>query len=116
MQRCQFLATIPQTTTADTSRVEEIVEDRSVTDDGTHSITDCGSVLSGLNNVHVTADMNDDPLNVEGVHEENGWSGVDLRWSSGPIEVGTGLDPEDARDLAARLVVAADAAEGKFDE
>ncbi|QLH83023.1 hypothetical protein [Halosimplex pelagicum] len=122
MQRRQFLAAaaalaaLPQAVTADTGRAEEIVEDRSVTDDGTYSITDCGSVPGGLNNVHVTADMNDGPLNVEGVHEENGWSGVDLRWSSGPIEVGTGLEPDDARDLAARLVVAADAAEGKYDD
>ncbi len=120
MQRRQFLAAaaalaaLPQAATADTGRAEKIVEDRSVTDDGTYSVTDCGSVPGGLNNVHVTADMNDGPLEVEGVHEENGWSGVDLRWSSGPIEVGTGLDPDDARDLAARLVVAADAAEGNL--
>jgi hypothetical protein len=60
--------------------------------------------------------MNDGPLEVEGVYEENGWSGVGLRWTSGPIEVDTGLNPDDARDLAARLVVAADAAEGKFDD
>jgi len=106
MQRCQFLATIPQTTTADTSRVEEIVEDRSVTDDGTHSITDCSSVLSGLNNIHVTADMNDDPLEAEGVREKNGLSGADIRWSSDPIEVDTYLDPENAC-----LVVAANVAE-----
>ncbi|RZH67739.1 hypothetical protein [Natrinema altunense] len=120
MQRRQFLAAaaalaaLPQAATADTGRAEKIVEDKSVTDDGTYSVTDCGSVPGGLNNVHVTADMNDGPLEVEGVHEENGWSGVDLRWSSGPIEVGTGLDPDDARDLAARLVVAADAAEGNL--
>jgi len=120
MQRRQFLAAaaalaaLPQAATADTGRAEEIVEDRSVTDDGTYSVSDCGSVPGGLNNVHVTADMNDGPLEVEGVHEENGWSGVGLRWRSGPIEVGTGLDPDDARDLAARLVVAADAAEGNL--
>jgi hypothetical protein len=60
--------------------------------------------------------MNDGPLDVEGVHEENGWSGVGLRWRSGPIEIGTSLDPDRARDLAARLVVAADAAEGKFED
>ncbi|CAM2992420.1 MULTISPECIES: hypothetical protein [Halobacterium] len=120
MQRRQFLAaaaalaTLPQAATADTGRAEGIVEDRSVTDDGTYSVTDCGSVPGGLNNVHVAADMNDGPLDVEGVHEENGWSGVGLRWRSGPIEVGTGLDPDDARDLAARLVVAADAAEGNL--
>jgi hypothetical protein len=59
--------------------------------------------------------MNDGALEIEGVYEEEGWSGVELRWTSGPIEVGTGLDPDDARDLAARLVVAADAAEGKFE-
>lgn len=29
--------------------------------------------------------------------------------------VGTGLNPDDARDLAARLVVAADAAEGNLE-
>jgi len=122
MQRRQFLAAaaalaaLPQTASADSPAPQEIVEDRSVTDDGTYSVTDCGSVPGGLNNVLVTADMNDGPLEVEGVHEEGGWSGVGLRWTSGPIEVGTGLDPDDARDLAARLVVAADAAEGKFDD
>ncbi|RYJ07769.1 hypothetical protein ELS19_19835 [Halogeometricum borinquense] len=122
MQRRQFLAAaaalaaLPQTASADSTASGEIVEDRSVTDDGTYSVTDCGSVPGGLNNVHVTADMNDGPIEVEGVHEEGGWSGVGLRWTSGPIEVGTSLDPDDARDLAARLVVAADAAEGKFDD
>ncbi|MFB6201357.1 MAG: hypothetical protein ABEI98_05035 [Halorhabdus sp.] len=122
MQRRQFLAAaaalaaLPQTAAAETPTPEQIVEDRSVTDDGTYSVTDCGSVPGGLNNVTVRADMNDGPLEVEGVHEPEGWSGVGLRWSSGPIEVGTGLDPDDARDLAARLVVAADAAEGKFDD
>jgi hypothetical protein len=122
MQRRQFLAAaaalaaLPQTASADSPAPQEIVEDRSVTDDGTYSVTDCGSVPGGLNNVLVTADMNDGPLEVEGVHEEGGWSGVGPRWTSGPIEVGTGLDPDDARDFAARLVVAADAAEGKFDD
>ncbi|MFY4814546.1 hypothetical protein ACOJIV_17885 [Haloarcula sp. AONF1] len=121
MQRRTFLAAaaalaaLPQTASADSPAPQEIVEDRTVTHDGTYSLTDCGSVPGDLNNVHVTADMNEGPLEVEGVHEEGGWSGVDLRWTSGPIEVGTGLDPDDARDLAARLVVAADAAEGKFE-
>jgi hypothetical protein len=120
MQRRQFLAaaaalaTLPQTASTDSTAPRKIVKDRSVTDDGAYSVTDCGSVPGGLNNVHVTADMNDGPLEVEGVHEEGGWSGVGLRWTSGPIEVGTSLDPEDARDLAARLVVAADAAEGNL--
>jgi hypothetical protein len=120
MQRRQFLAAaaalaaFPQTASADSPAPREIVEDRSMTDDGTYSVTDCGSVSGGLNNVHVTAEMNDGPLEVEGVQEEGGWSGVGLRWTSGPIEVGTGLDPDDARDLAARLVVAADAAEGNL--
>jgi hypothetical protein len=122
MQRRQFLAAaaaltgLPRAAEAEMTGASDIVEDRSVTDDGTYSLTDCGSVPGGLINVTVQAEMNDGPLEVEGVREENGWSGVGLRWSSGPIEVGTGLDPEDARDLAARLVVAADAAEGKLDE
>ena len=122
MQRRQFLAAataltgLPRVAEAEGAGASDIVEDRSVTDDGTYSLTDCGSVPGGLNNVTVQAEMNDGPLEVQGVHEENGWSGVGLRWSSGPIEVGTGLDPDDARDLAARLVVAADAAEGEFDE
>jgi len=121
MQRRQFLAAaaalaaLPQTASAGSTPPREIVEDRNVTDDGTYSVTDCGSVPGGLNNVLVTADMNDGLIEVEGVHEENGWSGVGLRWRSGPIEVGTGLDPDDARDLAARLVVAADAAEGELE-
>jgi hypothetical protein len=59
--------------------------------------------------------MNDRPLVVEDVHEENGWSGVGFRRSFRPIEVATGLDPADARDLAARLVVAGDAAEGNLE-
>jgi hypothetical protein len=109
------LAALPQTASAETPDPNTVIEGRSVTGDGTYSVTDCGSVPGGLNNVHVTADMNDGPLEVEGVHEENGWSGVRLRWSSGPIEVGTGLGPDDARDLAARLVVAADAAEGNLE-
>jgi len=122
MQRRQFLAAaaaltgLPRAAEDKVAGASDIVEDRSVTDDGTYSLTDCGSVPGGLNNVTVQAEMNDGPLEVEGVREENGWSGVGLRWSSGPIEVGTGFDPEDARDLAARLVVAADAAEGKLDE
>ena len=122
MQRRQFLTAalalglVPTLVNGRVSASEGIVEDRNVTDDGAYSVTDCGSVPGGLNNVHVRADMNDGPLEVEGIHEENGWSGVGLRWSSGPVEVGTGLDPDDARDLAARLVVAADAAEGKFDD
>lgn len=122
MQRRTFLvaaaalAGLPQMAGAEASDPGEVIEDTSVTDDGTYSVTDCGSVSGGLNNVHITADMNDGPLDVEGVHEENGWSGVGLRWRSGPIEVGTGLDPDDVRELAGRLLVAADAAEGKFDE
>lgn len=121
MQRRQFLtsaaalAALSQTVSAETSGPKSVIEDRSVTNDGTYSLTDCGSVPGGLNNVHITADMNDGPLEVEGVHEEDGWSGVGLRWTSGPIEVGTGLDPDDARDLATRLVVAADAADRKFE-
>lgn len=121
MQRRQFLtaaaalAALPQTVSAETSGPKSVIKDRSVTNDGTYSLTDCGSVPGGLNNFHITADMNDGPLEVEGVHEEDGWSGVGLRWTSGPIEVGTGLDPDDARDLAARLVVAADAAEGNLE-
>jgi hypothetical protein len=121
MQRRQFLAAaaaltaLPQSASAETPDPDTVIEGRSVTDNGAYSVTDCGSVPGGLNNVHVTADMNDEPLEVEGVHEENGWSGVGLRWRSGPIEVGTGLDPDDARDLAARLVVAADAAEGNLE-
>lgn len=120
MQRRQSLAAaaaltaLPQSVSAEALDPDAVIEDRSMTDDGTYSVTDCGSVPGGLNNVHVTADMNDGPLEVEGVHEENGWSGVGLRWTSGPIEVGTGLDPDDARDLAARLVVAAEAAEGNL--
>ena len=121
MQRRQFLAAaaaltaLPQSTSAEALDPDDVIEDRSMTNDGTYSVTDCGSVPGGLNNVHVTAEMNDDPPEVEGVHEEGGWSGVGLRWASGLIKVGTGLDPDDACDLAARLVVAADAAEGKFE-
>jgi hypothetical protein len=122
MQRRQFLAAaaalaaLPQTASAETPDPNSIIENRNVTDDGTYSVTDCGSVPGGLNNVHVTAYMNDGPLEVEGVREDGGWSGVGLRWTSGPVEVGTGLDPDAARDLAARLVVAAEAAEGKFED
>lgn len=122
MQRRNFLAaatalaTLPQTAAADAPRAAEIVEDRTVTDDGTYRQTDCGSVPGSLTDVHVVTDMNDGPLTVQATSEENGWSGVGLGWSSGSIEVGTCLNPEDARDLAARLVVAADAAEGTLEE
>jgi hypothetical protein len=122
MQRRNFLAafaalaTLPQTAAADAPVASEIVEDRTVTDDGTYAHTHCGSVPGSLNDVHVAADMNDGPLTVQVTNEENGWSGVGLGWSSDPIEVGTCLDPDDARDLAAHLVVAADAAEGEFDD
>lgn len=122
MQRRQFLAAaaaltaLPQAAQAEaagnTTTPGEIVEDRSVTDDGTYSLTDCGSVPGGLNNVHVTAEMNDGPLEIEGVHEENGWCGVGLRWSSGPIEVGTGLDPDDAREEFAGVPVNQSVPEG----
>ena len=109
------LILLPQTASADKPSPEGVIEDRSVADDGTYALTDCGSVPGNLNNIQVQADMKDWPFEVEGVREDDGWSGVGLRWSSGPVEVGTGLDPETARDLAARLVVAADAAEGKLD-
>lgn len=96
-----------------TTNQEPVIEGQQVTDGGEYAVTDCGSVPGSLNDVHVAADMNDGPLEVEGVHEKDGWSGVGLRWSSGPVEVGTGLDPDDTRELAKRLRVAADAAEGK---
>ena len=102
MQRCQFLATIPQTTTADTSRVEEIVEDRSVTDDGTHSITDCSSVLSGLNNVHVTADMNDDPLGAVSWNSKRRKQTVTRSWLCGSDSPGPGSRP--SRRSTSRLL------------
>jgi hypothetical protein len=122
MQRRQFLAAavalglVPWPVNGKVPAPGRIIEDRSVTDDGTYSVTNCGSVPGDLNEVLVQSEMNDGPLEVEGIHEKNGWSGVGIRWSSGPIEVGTNLDPDDARDLAARLVVAADAAEGEFDD
>ena len=122
MQRRQFLAaaaalaTLPEAASTDGQAAAEIVQDRSVTDDGSYSITDCGSVPGDLTDVFVASDMNDGPLQVKGVHEENGWSGVSLRWESGAIEVGTQLEPDDARDLARRLEVAANAAEGEITE
>ena len=109
------LAATGGTAAAEETDAGSLIEERSVSEGGTYSVTDCGSVPGGLNDVHIQADMNDGPVAVEGIHEPEGWSGVGLRWTSGPIEVGTGLDPEDARDLAARLVVAADAAEGEFE-
>lgn len=110
------LAVLPQTTSAKVSNPTTIIENQIVTDDGAYLVTDCGSVPGGLNNIHVQDNMNDGPLKVEGIHDENGWSGIGLRRSSSPIEIGTDLDPEDARNLAARLVFAADAAEGKYDD
>jgi hypothetical protein len=109
------LAGLPQSASAETPDPRSVIEGQRLTDDGTYSITDCGTVPGNLNSVTVEADMNDDPLEVEGVHEEEGWNVVELSWSSGPVEASTGLDPDDARDLAARLVVAADAAEGEFE-
>ena len=53
------LAALPQSASAEMSDPDNVIEDRSVTDDGTYSVTDCGSVPGGLNNVNVTADMNE---------------------------------------------------------
>ncbi|MDS0223811.1 hypothetical protein NDI54_21005, partial [Haloarcula sp. S1AR25-5A] len=100
---------------AETPDPRSVIEEQSVRDDGNYSITDCGAVPGNLNKVTVEAEMNDDPIEVEGVHDEEGWNVVELSWISGPVEANTGLDPDDARDLAARLVVAADAAEGEFE-
>lgn len=109
------LAALPAAASAEPAEASGVIEDVSTCYDGTYTAADCGSVQGSLNNVHIGADMNDGPLTVKGIHEEGGWSGVGLRWTSGPIEVGTNLDPEDARDLADRLRVAADVAEGKVE-
>ena len=55
----------PQTASAATPSVEQVVEDRSVADDGTYALTDCGSVPGNLNDIRVQAKMNDGPLEVK---------------------------------------------------
>lgn len=101
---------------AESADASEIVEDRTVTDDGTYSVTECGSVPSSLAEVDVGGGFHDGAVEVQGIWEPEGWSGVGVDWTAGPVRVGTGLEPDEARELADRLRVAADAAEGAFDE
>jgi hypothetical protein len=53
------LTLLPQTASAATPSVEQVVEDRSVADDGTYALTDCDSVPGNLNDIRVQAKMND---------------------------------------------------------
>ncbi len=59
------LTLLPQTASAATPSVEQVVEDRSVADDGTYALTDCDSVPGNLNDIRVQAKMNDGPLEVK---------------------------------------------------
>ena len=109
------LTALPQVASAELAEPMNVVVDRTVTDDETYTMTDCGAVDSRLTNVRIEGQMNDGPVSVSGIHETDGTDVVDIECSSGSVNVGTGLDSDRALDLANRLRVAADAAEGKFD-
>lgn len=100
---------------AGSSGAESLVEGRSVSEESGYAHTDCGAVPGSLGAVDVYTGPEDGALSVGGVHDVKGKSEVSLMWCFGPMTVDTGLEPDDARELADRLRVAAAAAEGGYD-
>lgn len=100
---------------ADAPESSELVEDRRVTDGGDYVVTECGSVPGELGEVDVWGESWNDPIEITATYAAEGWSGVGVLWNAGPVRVDTSLEPDDARELAERLKVAADAAEGEAD-
>lgn len=118
MQRHKFLGaaaaamSLSAEAAAGDAESNEIVEDKQVSDGGDYIVTECGSVPAGLGDIHVWDETEEKPIDVKAIYSAEGWSGVGIDWSSGPVSIATSLTPEDARGLAERLKVAADAAEG----
>lgn len=121
MQRRKFLGAaaaamaLSGEVAADAPESSDLVEDRQVTDDGDYVVTECGSVPGDLGEVDVWGESWRDPIDISAVYDAEGWSGVVVLWKAGPVRVDTSLEPDDARELAERLKVAADAAEGGSD-
>jgi len=90
-----------------------VIENQYGADDGPYTVTECGAVPGELGTVQVGTDMADGPVEVTGVYEPDGWSGVSLSFTTDAVDVSTGLNADDARELADRLIIAAEAAEGQ---
>lgn len=121
MQRRQFLgaaaaaASLPAVAEGDDPDLDEIIEGGRESDDGTYQDADCGSVPGSLTRIGVGAEMNDGPISVTGYRDGDNTE-VAIQWSSGAVSVGTGIAPDDARELADRLRVAAAFADGELNE
>lgn len=101
------------TTASEAPDAEAIIDEQWGPDDDPYTVTDCGSVPGELGDIQVATDMADGPIEVDGIYEPRGWSGVGLKFTTDAVNIGTSINPDAARDLAKRLLVAADAAEGK---
>lgn len=95
------------------SATSEYVEEDSVSDGGDYRVTDLGAVPGGLGDANVYPSVEESEIEVEAVYEKGGWCGVSLRWDFGSVQFGSGLDPDDALELAERLQVAAQLAVNK---
>lgn len=121
MQRRTFLgaaaavASLPAVADGGETAPTDVVEEYTVAEDYDYDQAKCGGVSGTLNHVEAVADMTDGPVSVTGVREADGWSGVSLEWACGAVSAGAGLSPADARELAARLRVAAAFADGEID-
>jgi hypothetical protein len=82
-------------------------------DCGEYRLLTTDAIEGGTTAADVCLDSSSSEIVVEGIYESGGWSGVGLRVTSSVVSVDTGLTPTDARDLADRLLEAADVAEGE---
>jgi hypothetical protein len=69
------------------------------------------TVVAELSNLRIQVTDTDTPLSVRAIHDESGWSGVDLRWQTGHVDIGVAVEPAVARELAAALITAAETVE-----
>jgi hypothetical protein len=99
---------------SDGSETDELIENREVTEDGSYAVTQYASVTGKLDFDARHTDPHSD-VTVEATYEQNGYCCVALDMAVGGVRIGTTFEPSDARDLAARLTKAADAAEGEID-
>lgn len=100
---------------ADAPESSELVEGQQISDGGDYVVTRCGSVPGELGEVDIWGESWNDPIEITATYSAEGWSGVGVLWQAGPVRVDASLEPDDARELADRLKVAADAAEGDSD-
>jgi len=99
-------------------RGNELVDGMESTDDDSYHNYSLDSVEGKLMDVNVQSPLGDGALSVGAVHtgEEGGESHVRLRFEGETVSAGTSFNADRARDLADRLRVAADAAEGDLRE